>query len=117
MNKSYLIDDRLPQKLFEHLIGTKDYHKIVSTNNKNLTLIHTFNVHGNLDKTAALPTEMVALEMKKDSDNTVEMYLNNGWQLNFRILNADSMVEPNLRFAIKFEGMPPSVLHLKCRWN
>ena len=30
-----------------------------------------------------LPTRLVALEFKPDSDNTVEMYLDNGWQLSF----------------------------------
>ena len=64
-----------------------------------------------------LPTELVALKMKKDSDNTAEMYLNNGWQLSFRIHSADSKVEPSLKFAIKFEGMPPTVLHMECKWN
>ena len=64
-----------------------------------------------------LPTEIVAIKMKKDSDNTIEIYMNNGWQLSFRIHNADSKVEPSLKFAVKFEGMPPSVLHLECKWK
>lgn len=129
INRAYTMDDKLPQKLLEYLIGMEDYYKIVSSDNKRLTLIHTFNVHGNLNKPGTvkvsaisvpiveLPTEMVALKMKKDSDNTVEMYFNNGWQLSFRIHNADSKVEPSLKFAIRFEGMPPSVLHMECKWN
>ena len=119
----------MPQKLLEYLIGVEDYYKIVSRDNKHLTLIYTFNVHGNLNKPSKvkvsaitvpiveLPTELVALKMKKDSDNTAEMYLNNGWQLSFRIHSADSKVEPSLKFAIKFEGMPPTVLHMECKWN
>lgn len=129
INRSYSIDKDLPQKLLEYLIGVEDYYKIVSRDNKHLTLIHTFNVHGNLNKPSKvkvsaitvpiveLPTELVALKMKKDSDNTAEMYLNNGWQLSFRIHSADSKVEPSLKFAIKFEGMPPTVLHMECKWN
>lgn len=129
INRSYSIDKDLPQKLLEYLIGVEDYYKIVSRDNKHLTLIYTFNVHGNLNKPSKvkvsaitvpiveLPTELVALKMKKDSDNTAEMYLNNGWQLSFRIHSADSKVEPSLKFAIKFEGMPPTVLHMECKWN
>ena len=129
INRSYLIDENLPQKLLEYLIGIEDYYKIISRDNKRLTLIHTFNVHGNLNKPSKikvsaitvpiveLPTELVALKMKKDSYNTVEMYFNNGWQLSFRIHNADSKVEPSIKFAIKFEGMPPTVLHMECKWN
>lgn len=129
INRAYKMDGKLPQKLLEYLIGMEDYYKIVSHDNRYLTFVHTFNVHGNLNKPSAtkvsaisvpiveLPTELVAIKMKKDSDNTVEMYLNNGWQLSFRIHSADSKVEPSLKFAIKFEGMPPSVLHLECKWN
>lgn len=43
-----------------------------------------------------LPTRLVALEFKPDSDNTVEMYLDNGWQLSFRIYNASTKAEPSL---------------------
>lgn len=129
INRAYAIDDELPRKLIEYLIGIEDYYKIVSHDNKRLTLIHTFNVRGTLNKSSRtkisaitvpivdLPTEIVAIKMKKDSDNTVEIYLNNGWQLSFRIHNADSKVEPSLKFAVKFEGMPPSVLHLECKWK
>lgn len=77
-----------------------------------MTLIRTFNVHGDLNKPSKvkvsaitvpiveLPSEMVALKFKKDSDNTVEMYLNNGWQISFRLHNASKKVEPSLKFAI-----------------
>ena len=49
-----------------------------------------------------LPSRLVAIELKPNSDNTVEMYLDNGWQLSFRIHNASSKVEPSLKFDIKF---------------
>ena len=129
LNRAYDSDDELPRKLLEYLIGVEDYYKVVSHDNKHLTLIHTFNVRGDLGKPSKmkvsaitvpvveLPSEIVAIKMKKDSDNTVEVYLNKGWQLSFRIHNADSKVEPSLKFAIKFEGMPPTILHLECKWN
>lgn len=64
-----------------------------------------------------LPTRLVALEFKPESENTVEMYLNNGWQLSFRIHNASTKVEPSLKFDVQFVGMPTSVLNIECRWN
>lgn len=119
----------IPKKMVEYLIGIKDYHKIVSMDAKYLTLIHTFNMHGTLNKPSKtkisainvplveLPTRIVALEFKKGNSTTVEMYLNNGWELSFRIHNASTNVEPSLKFDIQFMGMPPSILTISCLWK
>ena len=64
-----------------------------------------------------LPTRLVALEFKPGSDNTVEMYLDNGWQLSFRIHNASTKVEPSLKFDVQFVSMPMEVFNIECRWN
>ena len=129
INRAYKADRELPRKMIEYLIGVKDYYKVVSHDSKRLTLIHTFNLHGTLNQpgekvvsaitvpTIELPTELIALKFKKDSDNTVEMYLDNGWQLSFRIHNASTKVEPSLKFDVQFIGMPTNVLNIECRWN
>lgn len=90
---------------------------------------NTFNMHDTLNKPAKnkvsaitvpivkLPTRLVALEFKPGSDNTVEMYLDNGWQLSFRIHNASTKVEPSLKFDVQFVSMPMEVLNIECRWN
>lgn len=129
INRSYAKDEELPKKLFEYIIGIKDYYKVISQDNKQLTLIRTFNVHGDLNKSSKLkasaisvpvvelPTEMIALKFRKNSNTTVEMYLNNGWEISFRLHNASSKVSPSIKFAIKFEGMPPSVKNYICKWN
>ncbi len=128
VNRAYKKDKAMPRKMIEYLIGTKDYYKIVSKDSKRLTLIHTFNMHDTLNKPGKikisaitvpiveLPTRMVALEFKPNSENTVEMYLDNGWQLSFRIHSAKSTVEPSLKFDVQFIGMPPSVLNIECKW-
>lgn len=129
VNRSYRIDRAMPRKMVEYLIGIEDYYKIVSKDSKRLTLIHTFNMHDTLNKPSKnkisaitvpvveLPTRLVALEFKPGSENTVEMYLDNGWQLSFRIHSAKSTVEPSLKFDVQFIGMPTSVLNIECRWN
>ena len=123
------IDPSIPRKMVEYLIGIKDYYKIVSQDNKHLTLIHSFNIHDTLNKPSKykvsaisipiveLPTELIALKFKTGSTNTVEMYLNNGWQLSFRIHNASTRVEPSLKFDVQFIGMPPSVVTISCTWK
>ena len=129
IKRSYKNDQNIPRKMVEYLIGIKDYYKIVSDDNKRLTLVHTFNMHDMLNKPAKnkkseisvpvieLPTRLIALEFKPDSTNTVEMYLNNGWQLSFRIHNASSKVEPSLKFDVQFIGMPVSILNFECKWK
>lgn len=129
INHTYVSDADMPKKMVEYLIGTSDYYKVVSRDEKSLTIIHTFNVHGTLNKPSKikisaitvpiveLPTELVALRFKTGSTNTVEMYLNNGWQLSFRIHNASTKVEPSLKFDVQFIGMPVSILSIECKWK
>lgn len=129
VHRAYEIDKTIPRKMIEYLVGVEDYYKIVSKDNKRLTIIHTFNIHGTLNKASSvkissitvpeveLPTRLVALEFKPFSENTVEMYLDNGWQLSFRIHNASIKVEPSLKFDIQFIAMPLSVLKIECRWK
>ena len=129
VKRAYKTDNNLPRRMIEHLIGVKDYYKVVSMDNKRLTLIHTFNMHNTLNKSSRiktsavsvpvveLPSRMVALEFKPNSDNTVEMYLDNGWQLSFRIHNASTLVESSLKFDIQFISMPVSILNIECKWR
>ena len=129
VNRSYAKDKTLPRKVMEYLIGAKDYYKVISKDSNQLTLIETFNVHGTLNKPSKvkvsaisvpvveLPTKMYALEFKENSDNTVEMTLNNGWALSFRIHNAKTLVEPSIKFDIQFLGRPVEVLEIKCEWT
>lgn len=129
VKRANAIDASVPRKMVEYLLGTEDYYKVVSKDSRRLTLIHTFNIHGTLNKPAQmkvsavivpiveLPTELVALQWKTGSTNTVEMYLNNGWQMNFRIHNASSQVQPSLKFDVQLIGMPANVLTIECKWH
>lgn len=129
INRANAKDNTIPRKMIEYLIGIEDYYKVVSKDGKKLTMVHTFNMHGSLNKPAEnkvsaitvpivkLPTRLVALELKPNSDNTVEMYLDNGWQLSFRIHNASTKVEPSLKFDVQFISMPMEVLNIECKWN
>lgn len=129
VNRANKRDSSIPVKMIEYLIGVEDYYKIVSHDNKRLTMIHSFNVHNTLNKpskvkvsaisvpTVKLPTEIVMMKFKTGSSNTIEMYMNNGWQLSFRIHNASSKVAPSLKFDIQFVGMPASILNIECKWK
>ena len=117
-------DAAMPQKMVEYLIGTKDYYKIISYDKNQTTVIRTFNIHNTLAvqadqaiPTVQLPTKIVDLKFRSWGNNTVEMHLNNGWSLSFRIHNASAKVEPSLKFDIQFLKMPASILSFTHRWK
>lgn len=122
-------DSNVAIRMFEYLVGVKDYHKIVSNDSKQVTFIHTFNLHGTLNKPsrikvsafdapiAVMPTEIIATRFKPGSKTTVEIYMDNGWSFSFRIHSASTRVQPSLKFDVQFISTPVSVLHIECKWN
>lgn len=123
------IDNQIPQRLISYLLGIKDFYKVVSVDRKRLTEVQSFNLRGGLNKNgknskakiiipiADLPDEIISLRLKPNSTNTVEMFLNNGWSLSFRIHNASTIVEPSLKFDIQFVGVPSNIITINCQWN
>lgn len=113
------IQTGIPQKLVQYLIGNKPFYKIIKDDSHNLVVVKAFNVGGELNRSANgakpqystpkinLPERIVEFELKKDSDNTLNMILDGGWEISFRIHNASSRVEPSLKFDIKLLGNPP----------
>lgn len=129
VNRAYKNDPDVATRMFEYLVGIKDYHKIVSDDSKRVTLIHTFNLHGTLNQpsrvkvsafevpVAEIPTEIIAMRFKRGSKTTVEIYMDNGWAFSFRIHSASTCVQPSLKFDVQFISTPASVLHVECKWN
>lgn len=129
LGESYDKHKDLPRKMVEYLLGEYDFYKIVSIDHRKSTLINAFNLHGTLNMDgkvtkssiklpiASLPTRIVSLQLKPDSDNTVELYMDNGWQFSFRIHNASTMIEPSLKFDIQIIGMPATIITIDCKWR
>ena len=119
----------LPKKLVEYLLGEFDFYKVISIDNKKITQIQTYNLRGTLNKPskketpktiipiAKLPTRIVNIDFKPESKNTIELYMNEGWQFSFRIHNASTYVENSLKFDIQIVGMPASIISIDCKWN
>lgn len=109
----------IPEKLIQYLIGTYPFYKIIKDDSHNLVIVKSFNINGELNKTVNgvrpqyitprinFPTRIVEFEMKNGSDNTLNMILDEGWEISFRIHNASSMVETSLKFDVKLLGNPP----------
>ena len=129
VQRSYQENPQILKKMMRYLIGIKDYYKIVSRDNRRLTMVSAFNMNGTLNKPGKkkapdipvpdveMPTRIIALKFKPKSSNTVEMELDNGWRLSFRIHNASGKVEPSLKFDVQFIGMPGAVIHMECKWD
>ena len=119
----------IPRKMVEYLLGEFDFYKVISIDNKKVTQIQTYNLRGTLNQASkreqpkiivpvsALPTRIVSLDFKPESDNTVELYMDGGWQFSFRIHNASTYVESSLKFDIQIIGMPASIISINCSWN
>ncbi len=119
----------LPGKMVEYLLGEYDFYKVISVDSRRLTQIQPFNLRGGLNKpgkklkpkitipVSSLPSRIVDIEFKPGSKNTVELYMNNGWQFSFRIHNAESYVKTSLKFDIQIIGMPASVMTINCIWS
>lgn len=128
IKRSYEKDKNLPQKMAEYLLGKYDFYKVISVDKEHITKIQPYNIRGNLNKSSktikpkiiipisSLPTNIKLLDFKDNSNNTLEMYLNNYWTFSFRIHNASTIVEPSLKFDIQICGMPTTIITINCIW-
>lgn len=93
--------------LMRYLLGTHDYYKVYKHNS---TLsIESFNMGRTLSwgKSFPMPTAIVRMAMKPGSRTTSLMVLDEGWQLSFRLHNAESVVRRSLKFDVQIVGQPP----------
>lgn len=112
-------NDSVPARLVQYLIGNHPFYKIIKDDVHHLVVVKAFNINGGLNKAVNgvkaryttprvnLPTRIVEFEMKEDSDTTLNMILDGGWEISFRLHNASTMVERSLKFDIKLLGNPP----------
>ena len=126
MDRAYSDNRNVAIKMFEYLVGIKDYHKIVSNDNKQVTIIHTFNLYGTLNQASRIkvsafkipvvemPKEIIEMRFKRGSKTTVEIYMDNGWAFSFRIHSASTRIQPSLKFDIQFISTPIYVFHIEC---
>ncbi len=112
-------NEDIPELLIKYLIGDFPFYKIIKDDAHHLVIVKAFNINGELNKTVNgvkskyktpkinLPTRIVEFEFKKDSDTTLHMILDGGWEISFRLHNASRFVERSLKFDIQLLGNPP----------
>jgi hypothetical protein len=117
--------NEVPKRLLEYLLGRYDFYKVISLENRKTTQILAFSLHGTLNQSAGnvkpliklpiskMPNRIYDIYFKPESDNTVLLALNEGWELSFRIHSASSKVEPSLKFDITLIGQPNLYSHFE----
>lgn len=119
----------IPKLMVEYLLGEFDFYKVIGIDSRQMTQVQSYNLRGNLNKEGnvrkrsvklprvSLPTRIVSLEFSPGSKNTLELYLDGGWQFSFRIHNASTKVETSLKFDIQIIGMPTTIISIDCKWK
>jgi hypothetical protein len=119
----------ITEKLILYLLGSngKDYYKMIHWKNKK-TKIQSFNLNGTLNQESSikkpdiklgkisLPTKIIGFSFKENSKTTLELTMNNGWAITFRIHNAKSKVETSLKFDIQLLGHPSGFYNNYVEW-
>lgn len=110
-----------PERLIRYLLGRKDFYKIITDDNSRTTRVEAINIVGTLNSSSGdkkpitkvpmlkMPSQFYHIGFKKNSDNTIEVVCDEGWQISMRIHSAKSEVEPSLKFDVQLISFPSSV--------
>ena len=119
-------NNKVPEYLLKYLIGSKDFYKVIKRSAK--TEIYGFHLYGTLNKTFGqikpvfkvhklnLPSRIIDISFKKNSNATLILTCDEGWQISFRIHNASTLVEPSLKFDINLIGQPQNLYSHHLKW-
>lgn len=122
-------DPSIAKKMVKYLLSKYDFYKVISVDKLRITTIQSFNMYGTLNLPSEsskpsiivpiinLPTQLIHIGFKPNSETTLIMCFDNGWQFSFRIHNAERYVCPSLKFDVQIEGMPSEInIKYNCKW-
>ncbi|MEQ1544477.1 HaeIII family restriction endonuclease [Methyloglobulus sp.] len=107
------------EQLIKYLSGNQDFYKVIKGKNK--VEIQAYNLHETLNlpfenikpkakiQKLKLPNRLIEIVYQENSETTLLVTLNEGWQISFRIHNASSRIEPSLKFDINLVSAPHSL--------
>ncbi len=105
MQRIYAMDkDNVPKNLLHYLLGYYDFYKVAKENGK--AVIQSFNINRTLKWGKKLSLPSTIAQHTQSSKTTLMYYFDKGWQMSFRIHNAESKVTPSLKFDVQIIGLP-----------
>lgn len=111
----------IPERLIRYLIGRNDFYKVIADDKGSFTRVEAINIKGTLNQKAGthapivkvpllkLPDRIYHIGYKPNSDNTIQIVCNEGWEISMRIHSASSKVEPSLKFDVNLISLPSSI--------
>lgn len=116
--------------LITYLLGSddRDYYKLIHSKSPRVAKVVPFNLLGTLQKgmrdesgtdlieKLPLPTSVISMGIRPDSQTTVDILLDNNWSMSFRIHNASTLVEPSLKFDVQLSSEPKELKVFNCPW-
>ncbi len=107
--------------MIRYLIGRNDFYKVIADDKGSFTRVEAINIKGTLNQKAGthapivkvpllkLPDRIYHIGYKPNSDNTIQIVCNEGWEISMRIHSASSKVEPSLKFDVNLISLPSSI--------
>jgi hypothetical protein len=120
---------KVPEALIRYLIGRYDFYKVITDDRNRTTRVEAINIAGTLNANAGrekpvtkvpmlkMPEQFYHIGFKPNSDNTIEVVCDEGWQISMRIHNASSRVEPSLKFDVQLVSFPSSLFTQTEPWD
>lgn len=119
----------IPGLLIRYLIGRYDFYKVITNDSGRFTRVEIINIFGTLNKDSneheasikvpvlRLPKKFYHIGFKENSNTTIEVVCDNGWNVSMRLHNASSKVEPSLKFDVNLIALPNSVYASDEYWD
>lgn len=119
----------VPELLIRYLLGRYDFYKVITDDRNRTTRVEAINIAGTLNANSGkqkpitrvpilkMPTQFYHIDFKPDSDNTIEVVCDEGWQISMRIHNASSRVEPSLKFDVQLVSFPAALFTQTEPWD
>ncbi|MBD5450954.1 MAG: HaeIII family restriction endonuclease [Lachnospiraceae bacterium] len=119
----------VPEALIRYLLGRYDFYKVITDDRNRTTRVEAINIMGTLNANSGkekpitkvpvlkMPTQIYHIGFKAESDNTIEIVCDGGWQISMRIHNASSKVEPSLKFDVQLVSFPSTLFTQTEPWD
>ena len=97
------------KEFFHYLVGRHDFYKVICDDKE--SVVESMNINGSLVWGArwGIPQRIQVINRVPNSQSTLMVTFDGGWQIKFRLHSARTQVEPSLKFDVTFIGISSKV--------